>query len=986
MCDRGVFALDFCLAAAQPLNPPPAPLPWAMANSAAAAGAAATSAAGAPNGGTAGEHLQQPASAAATHTGTRAPQPPAQPVQQLQQLQHALQPSASTNSLCSTDQEESQQAGTLVSLDEPAGQPGQAADSSFVWCVFDCAPVPQHKSRCVNTATPANPRWMCSPCNAARKALDYAHKSASAEQRAALSNLKRTDGEQYKAKVRSLRVRTAADPPGCSSGVLDNHARKVSIQALLRTEVSQSASVQSTQTRTWMTKKVFLAYARFTLGEELGTHEEREAYWAETLANPSVKRKGSGDSLAVYVDKGTEYVAVRARTQSTAVSTTKGLCSEKEVGEALRSMTETGASSSVFTEGAFQGLDDLFRPQVAAGASSVGDHALAGATAQPPAAEVVVASETWAPFGTSTGGSSRGLKALTSDPLEPLADGQPKKRRKGGPTAGPLLDGQTRALALVKEVKSRFTGKRNLLKAFAALETSDASLVSDTLRTHKNDFQDSWDAIMDVAKAQASWTTSVLEARLEDLAQKVRNLDDLATPLQEGLDAARAHQGKLMEVRLKQSRAEVAKREQAIRPYLKHSPGTLVRWLHKEGAMAAPPSAPTDNQGTPAVATSPSQVGPTWATGISLDIPDAAFRSDTFAVWSTRSHEDGIGASLRKLPKAYGTRLQAEKTRILEFLEEEAGREGGQVLINLRIPPKGGNQDSVEQLAWVPAPFRASLQPEALRQFGSPWLQAGQPGTTRMGSSGWVLPGLGKIINILSGNGFLVAFPIHEALERGAGIHETAEWAASLTQTNFNEFAGEHFRASAISAGCTAWIPYGWAPMLVGKAGLSQLPLVTLCSPYLSCSLAQQCTLVNCLAAFNLNIAAGSTIWASPACAGVREWLDSLTLRTAQPAHPALLPMTDLERSAGSLNEHPERACEVQEGGTRSRVLGADVLKRWCGGVLGSLCCCHHTILAIGAASAPVVQPLVGQSIQVLMLSTLVVGFECVQRLVHRNI
>ena len=63
------------------------------------------------------------------------------------------------------------------------------SDIALVSCVFGCGP-PRPIAHMVNTATHTCPRWMCSPCNGARKAIEMqCNKNPNAK--AALNHLKK---------------------------------------------------------------------------------------------------------------------------------------------------------------------------------------------------------------------------------------------------------------------------------------------------------------------------------------------------------------------------------------------------------------------------------------------------------------------------------------------------------------------------------------------------------------------------------------------------------------------------------------------------------------------------------------------------------------------------------------------------------------------------------------------------------------------------
>ena len=117
---------------------------------------------------------------------------------------------------------------TIVAVGQPGPPPGECnpipvepAPSSMVNegpsiyadCVFGCGP-PRPTYLMVNTGTATHPRWMCKPCNGARKAIEHQAKNDTAL-KASLSNLKKRDPDLWRAKVRSCRIQDVnAPPPG----------------------------------------------------------------------------------------------------------------------------------------------------------------------------------------------------------------------------------------------------------------------------------------------------------------------------------------------------------------------------------------------------------------------------------------------------------------------------------------------------------------------------------------------------------------------------------------------------------------------------------------------------------------------------------------------------------------------------------------------------------------------------------------------------
>ena len=52
---------------------------------------------------------------------------------------------------------------------------------------------------------------------------------------------------------------------------------------------------------------------------------------------------------------------------------------------------------------------------------------------------------------------------------------------------------------------------------------------------------------------------------------------------------------------------------------------------------------------------------PLWSIRACVDILDAKFKPGNLTIWSSGTPEGGFGDALRKLPKAYGSRLDVDK-------------------------------------------------------------------------------------------------------------------------------------------------------------------------------------------------------------------------------------------------------------------------------------------------------------------------------------
>ena len=58
-----------------------------------------------------------------------------------------------------------------VPAEEVASEMVKQGEIGLVSCVFGCGP-PRPVTHMTNTATHVSPRWMCRPCNGARKAIE----------------------------------------------------------------------------------------------------------------------------------------------------------------------------------------------------------------------------------------------------------------------------------------------------------------------------------------------------------------------------------------------------------------------------------------------------------------------------------------------------------------------------------------------------------------------------------------------------------------------------------------------------------------------------------------------------------------------------------------------------------------------------------------------------------------------------------------------
>ena len=126
---------------------------------------------------------------------------------------------------------------------------------------------------------------------------------------------------------------------------------------------------------------------------------------------------------------------------------------------------------------------------------------------------------------------------------------------------------------------------------------------------------------------------------------------------------------------------------------------------------------------------------------------------------------------------------------------------------------------------------KAGIYPEALGTFGSPWILGAKPGTARLPDN-FILPGMGSFVYALQGSPFiLVTFRYHDCFGRGQDMAHGVKWVLSMNQANFKAFAANACTGALLTPGAIAWIPYGFAAVLVTKATSFQ-PSIALQVPF----------------------------------------------------------------------------------------------------------------------------------------------------------
>ena len=269
-----------------------------------------------------------------------------------------------------------------------------------------------------------------------------------------------------------------------------------------------------------------------------------------------------------------------------------------------------------------------------------------------------------------------------------------------------------------------------------------------------------------------------------------------------------------------------------------------------------------------------------------LDISEETFDWRSPASWSPDSSDGGVGGVLRKVIPAYGQRIGEASKQLTKLLEAEARSASGGKSAVLRLTPKGGGRDTVESMSWVPKGFLdKDIAPEGLRSFGSPWLTAGIPGSSRIGPNSWPAPGMGQFLIQAKGSALVVTFPYAASLEQGASLAATEDWLVALPPASFNRLAKGSMQAGRLAENSVFWIPYGWVTILVNCTGQVEFPR-TLVIPYLNAKLALGYPSIGLLVNFHIdhvksNKEKGGTYWNQHGDSYM-EWLGTLDVQEAR--------------------------------------------------------------------------------------------------------
>ena len=187
--------------------------------------------------------------------------------------------------------------------------------------------------------------------------------------------------------------------------------------------------------------------------------------------------------------------------------------------------------------------------------------------------------------------------------------------------------------------------------------------------------------------------------------------------------------------------------------------------------------------------------------------------------WVLAFNVDGPGKDIGQLRHAIGEkRIDDGIAKAEAFLNQD----GSRVSCDTRFIPMGGGHDHVEELAWVPAPWRTSSHtPEALRSLGTPWLLSHDIAAQRKDGHHWPVPGFGHFLSAQRGDMLACVIPCEPLMERGSSMKDALTFLCNWPWSDFEKFMYTHCLFADVTPGCALWIPYGWRCVLLTRTNLS---------------------------------------------------------------------------------------------------------------------------------------------------------------------
>ena len=134
------------------------------------------------------------------------------------------------------------------------------------------------------------------------------------------------------------------------------------------------------------------------------------------------------------------------------------------------------------------------------------------------------------------------------------------------------------------------------------------------------------------------------------------------------------------------------------------------------------------------------------------------------------------------------------------------------------MPAQGKPADTIEELQWLPEPFRSKEEgPGQLDTFGAGWVVSQRVGVVRSHPQEFPFgAGLGQFLHAVNGPFVVCLFPYGSIKERGCDdLANAYNWVSSLEQPFFDSWANDNLAYAMMPPGSTLWVPHGYHPVQV---------------------------------------------------------------------------------------------------------------------------------------------------------------------------
>ena len=305
----------------------------------------------------------------------------------------------------------------------------------------------------------------------------------------------------------------------------------------------------------------------------------------------------------------------------------------------------------------------------------------------------------------------------------------------------------------------------------------------------------------DAKKEILAWTLSSAHSDTEKLVECIAKLDELSTLIVVHVDA--------VEQRAKHDRKQemsIMRKQQCERTRLLSSwrrvqaeervPLNFLRYMLDKGILVKEHGDKTDLK--------------------TVQVYDTADGPLIFThPWLVCFDTDGPGRDLARLRHAIGEkRLDDGMYKAEQFISKDANR----ISTDLRVAAQGGGNDHVEDLAWVPAEWRAkSYTPESLRSIGAPWILSDDIASARKDPIHWPMAGFGHFLSMLRGSMVTCLILGQPLFERGCSLHACIAFLGNMTMKEFEDFVVKHCVFAELEPGTALWVPYGWRCVLLTR-------------------------------------------------------------------------------------------------------------------------------------------------------------------------